>query len=70
VAPGYTVRLLGPTCGEFWTTRADPDHPPGDTLQSEEWLKSDVATDSWRKTAPTKEKACRTIRKTPLKIAN
>src|SRR5437016_2157568 len=37
---------------------------PSDTLQSEEWLRSDVATDSWRKTVPTKEKACRSIRKT------
>ena len=69
MAPGYTdtrygYSLLGPTCGEFWTTRAEPDHPPGDTLQSEEWLRSEVATDSWRKIVPTKEKACRVIRKT------
>jgi hypothetical protein len=39
----------GPTRDSFRTTHVGPNQTG---IESEEWLKSDVAADSWRKTVP------------------
>jgi hypothetical protein len=59
VALGYSATRLDYSARRAVSSGRHASSPtnPGDAIQSEEWLKSDVATDSWRKTAPTKEKA-------------